>query len=240
MTPWSIPWNSPGQNTGVGSLSLLQGIFPTQGSNPGHPHCMQILYQLSHKGCPRILEWEAYAFSSMFSAHCEHLVKLVHFLPPSHLSQKCFTWGIREPPSGLLEMTARTGCTPIPPLCPTMLASRSRGTASGSWPLPQCWGRNITALVPTRSQNPPSSKRIGVMEQGGQKGLLEFPQADEVGVEAHTILRAVPRVLPRFWPRPQHTSPLPCTVQRGSGPARLSSAAPTHPNPWCSSPQVWP
>ena len=33
------PWNSPGQNTGVGSLSLLQGIFPTQGSNPGLPHC---------------------------------------------------------------------------------------------------------------------------------------------------------------------------------------------------------
>ena len=32
------PWNSPGQNTGVGSLSLLQGIFPTQGSNPGLPH----------------------------------------------------------------------------------------------------------------------------------------------------------------------------------------------------------
>ena len=41
------PWNSPGQNTGVGSLSLLQGIFPTQGSNPGLPHCRQILYQLS-------------------------------------------------------------------------------------------------------------------------------------------------------------------------------------------------
>ena len=44
------PWNSPGQNTGVGSLFLLQGIFPTQGSNPGLPHCRQILYQLSHKG----------------------------------------------------------------------------------------------------------------------------------------------------------------------------------------------
>ena len=43
-------WNSPGQNTGVGSLSLLQGIFPTQGSNPDLPHCGQILYQLSHKG----------------------------------------------------------------------------------------------------------------------------------------------------------------------------------------------
>ena len=91
------PWNSPGQNTRVSSFSLLQGIFPTQGSNPGHPccrwislpaepsgkpkntgvgslnllqlifptqesnqglrHCRLILYQLSHKGSPRILEW---------------------------------------------------------------------------------------------------------------------------------------------------------------------------------------
>ena len=40
------PWNSPSQNTGVGSLSLLQGIFPTQGSNPGLPHSRRILYQL--------------------------------------------------------------------------------------------------------------------------------------------------------------------------------------------------
>ena len=44
------PWNSPGQNTGMGSLSLLQGIFLTQGSNPGLPHCRRSLYQLSHKG----------------------------------------------------------------------------------------------------------------------------------------------------------------------------------------------
>ena len=57
------PRNSPGQNTGVGSLSLLQGTFPTQGSNPGLPHCRQILYQLSHKGSPRILECAAYPFS---------------------------------------------------------------------------------------------------------------------------------------------------------------------------------
>ena len=46
------PWNSLGQNTGVGSLSFLQGIFPTQGSNSGLLHCRQILYQLSHKGSP--------------------------------------------------------------------------------------------------------------------------------------------------------------------------------------------
>ena len=43
------PWNSPGQNTGLGSLSLLQGIFPTQGLNLGLPHCSWILYQLSHR-----------------------------------------------------------------------------------------------------------------------------------------------------------------------------------------------
>ena len=61
------PWNSPGQNTGVDSLSLLQGIFPTQGSNPGLLHYRQILYQLSHKGSPRILEWVAYPFSSRSS-----------------------------------------------------------------------------------------------------------------------------------------------------------------------------
>ena len=46
------PWSSPGQNTGVGSLSLLQGIFATQGSNPGLPHCRLILYQLNHRGSP--------------------------------------------------------------------------------------------------------------------------------------------------------------------------------------------
>ena len=56
-------WNSPGQNTAVGSLSLFQGIFPTQGSNPGLLHCRWILYQLSHRGSPRILECVAYPFS---------------------------------------------------------------------------------------------------------------------------------------------------------------------------------
>ena len=48
------PWNSPSQNTGVGSFSLLQGIFPTQGLNPGLLNCRWVLYQLSHEGNPRI------------------------------------------------------------------------------------------------------------------------------------------------------------------------------------------
>ena len=61
------PWNSLGQNTGVGSHFLLQGILPTQRLNPGLPHCRQILYQLNHKGSPRILEWVAYPFSSRSS-----------------------------------------------------------------------------------------------------------------------------------------------------------------------------
>ena len=59
-------WNSPSQNTEVGSRSLLQGIFPIQGLNPGLPHCMQILYQLSYQGSP-IPEWVAYPFSSRSS-----------------------------------------------------------------------------------------------------------------------------------------------------------------------------
>ena len=58
------PQKSPSQNTGVDSCSLLQGIFPTQGWNPALPHCRWILYQLSHQGSPRILEWVAIPFSS--------------------------------------------------------------------------------------------------------------------------------------------------------------------------------
>ena len=55
------PRHSPGQNTGVGSL--FQGIFWTQGWNPGLLPCRQILYQLSYQGSPRILEWVPYSFS---------------------------------------------------------------------------------------------------------------------------------------------------------------------------------
>ena len=56
--------DSPGKNTGVGCHALLQGIFPTQRTNPGLPPCMWILYHLSHQESPGILEWVAYPFSS--------------------------------------------------------------------------------------------------------------------------------------------------------------------------------
>ena len=54
------PRNSPGRNTAVGSLSLLQGIFPIQGLNPGLPHCRRILYQLSHQEA--LVEWNGILF----------------------------------------------------------------------------------------------------------------------------------------------------------------------------------
>ena len=50
------PWNSPGQNTGVGCLSLLQGIFPTQGLNPGLLNCRRILHQLSYQSIKELVK----------------------------------------------------------------------------------------------------------------------------------------------------------------------------------------
>ena len=88
------PWNSPGQNTGAGSLSLLQGIFPTQGSNPRLPHCRCILYQLSHQGSPRILEWVAYPFSSRSSWP-------KNWTGVSCIAGRFFTnWAMKEAPGG--------------------------------------------------------------------------------------------------------------------------------------------
>ena len=52
-TPWTMEFSRPEYCSGY---SLLQGIFPTQGSNPGLPHCRQVLYQLSHQGSPRALD----------------------------------------------------------------------------------------------------------------------------------------------------------------------------------------
>ena len=69
VTPWTVARQAPlsmgfsRQNTGVSCHGLLQGIFPTQGLNPGLLHCRWILYQLSYQGSPRILEWVCYLFS---------------------------------------------------------------------------------------------------------------------------------------------------------------------------------
>ena len=72
------------------AFSLLQGIFPTQGSNPDLPLCRRILYQLSQKGSPRILEWVAYPLSSASS-------KPRNRTSVSRIAGGFFTnWAIRE------------------------------------------------------------------------------------------------------------------------------------------------
>ena len=84
LCSWDFPDN------GVGSNSLLQGIFPTQGSNPDLPLCRRILYQLSQKGSPRILEWVAYPLSSASS-------KPRNRTSVSRIAGGFFTnWAIRE------------------------------------------------------------------------------------------------------------------------------------------------
>ena len=62
----SVHGDSLGRNIGVGGHALLQGIFPTQGLNPGLLYCRWIVYQLSHQGSPGILKWIAYPFSRAF------------------------------------------------------------------------------------------------------------------------------------------------------------------------------
>ena len=99
------PWNSPGQNTGVSSLSLLQGIFPTQGPNPGLPHYGAILYQLRHKGNPYYIGSHSAQFSrsvvsdsaTPWTAACQPSLSITNsrsppkpmsiesMMPPNHL-----------------------------------------------------------------------------------------------------------------------------------------------------------
>ena len=62
------PWNSPDKNTGVGDHSLYQGIFLTQGSNPGLLRCMKILYHLSHQRSPSIYLYLYLYLSVQFSS----------------------------------------------------------------------------------------------------------------------------------------------------------------------------
>ena len=80
------PWDFPGKSTGVGCHCLLQGIFPTQGSNPGLPHCRQTLYPLSHQGSPEIRKcWQTSAPGSLSKT------ALSHFLPFHLCSQRCLS-----------------------------------------------------------------------------------------------------------------------------------------------------
>ena len=99
----SVHGDSPGKNTGVGCCALLQGIFPTQGLNPGLAHCRWILYHLSHQGSPRILEWLAYPFSRGFSQPRDQT-------QVSHIASSFFTSD--NPGNSNLEITVNSICAP--------------------------------------------------------------------------------------------------------------------------------
>ena len=143
------PWNSPGQNTGVGSLSLLQRIFPTQGSNSGLLHYRQILYQLSYKGCPRILEWVAYP-SSRGSSQPRNRTRV------SCIAGRFFTnWVIRE------ALIAGVGChlllpgdLPDPGIEPGSPALQADSLPLSHQGSPKCWSR-----LPFMSSRGPSRPR---------------------------------------------------------------------------------
>ena len=85
-------WNSPGQNTGVDSLSLLQGIFPTQGWNPGLPHCRWLLYQLSHRGIlfasNLILRYDVFRVITLRGRE----IQFVEYLLCARYYSRCFIW----------------------------------------------------------------------------------------------------------------------------------------------------
>ena len=91
---FATPWTSPGKNTGVGCHALLQGILPTQGSNPGLQHCRRILYWLSHQGisntnyppywricktlCLCFVYWACFFFFFSFLLVCQKGIKHIN------------------------------------------------------------------------------------------------------------------------------------------------------------------
>ena len=121
------PWNSPGQNTGVGSLSLLKGIFPTQGSNPGFLHCRWIPYQLSYQESP-IWNKNTYQIIVLICWYVSQYIKEVHI-------SDCKTEKIVHLPT---KPSCETPVIHIEPVTPDYITSYSANTglnteAGGRW-----------------------------------------------------------------------------------------------------------
>ena len=104
------PWNSPGQNTGVGSLSLLQGISPTQGWSPGLLCCSWILNQLNHKGSP------------IYNIFTHFLSPKSSFFFPSDFKIQTFAW-VPKSINTLAPGTTVTGPNGYVSLCRTCLVT---------------------------------------------------------------------------------------------------------------------
>ena len=133
------PWNSPGKNTGVGSLSLLQGIVPTQGLNPGLLHCFP--HQLSHKGsCPSAVPGCNLKNDRIISVHFQgkpfNITVIQVYAPITNVEEaevECFYEDLQD----LLELTPQKRC----PIHYRGLECKSRKSRN-TWGNRQIWPWN--------------------------------------------------------------------------------------------------
>ena len=94
------PWDFLGKNTGVGCCFLLQGIFPTQGSNPDLLHCRQILYHLSHPAqCSTVLRPST--VEEVLNKYLLNSIKLTLYLPIPALGLACHWSSSPTPPTDM-------------------------------------------------------------------------------------------------------------------------------------------
>ena len=149
VTPWTVactrllhPWDFLGKSTGVGCHFLHQGIFPTQGSNPGLPHCRQTLYHLSHQGSLLLLLCNGLHYIAVNSCY------MWYFIIYHSVQFSCSVMSDSLRPQGLQQ--ARLPCrSPIP------------GVYSNSCPLSQwCHPTILSSVVPFSSclQSFPASR----------------------------------------------------------------------------------
>ena len=102
------PWDFPGQNTGVGCHSLLQGIFPAQGLNPGLLHCRQILYRLSHQGRANKVVERLIVYSSIPRVHVFSVSCVTNGALWLHTQGAC--WTPRKRAHSFISVAKLTGC----------------------------------------------------------------------------------------------------------------------------------
>ena len=193
------PWNSPGQNTGVGSISLLQGIFPTQGWNPGLPHCGWILYQLSPQGSPTTSDFQENHFLP-FPRHwgrghvtCHQLLEqgTTHLVVNLHFLSWCLAG--EKPKRGLTGL--KSGCLQgwaprlTPPSTPRPAAASGAwltGSLSDSGPLAATQAHRVVwHSLPSQGQ-PVSNLILSACSGDGRRHwwgpLLCLPQKDTLSI----------------------------------------------------------
>ena len=127
MTPWTVacqlpcPYGFPGRNAGVGCHFLLQGIFPTQASNPGLPHCRQTPYTLSHQGNPTTKIWKTVAdweirlcvltSSSTLTLFFFSVVAVCSFFLEKRLPLDSISWNWHTRCLGIMDCTCHSEST---------------------------------------------------------------------------------------------------------------------------------